>query len=126
MTLSIPETGSLNEDGDELTVTVDVQVYSPESLVLTELIVAALVKVIAVSLVATEVVVVNCVPDGPFHTVLTVTGISTASLNLMVQVRVREEPVTTVPSGEAVTVTAVGGGTKLDNTISHETTNYYK
>ena len=35
----------------------------------------------------------------------------------MVQVRVREEPVTIVPSGEAVTVTAVGGGTELDNTM---------
>ena len=57
----------------------------------------------------------NCVPDGPFHTVLTVTGISTASLNSMVQVRVREEPVTTVPSGEAVRVTAEGGGTELDD-----------
>ena len=67
----------------------------------------------------------NCVPDGPLHTVFTVTGMSTASLNSVVQVRVRKEPVTIVPSGEAVTVTAVGGGTELDNTMNHETRNYY-
>ena len=54
----------------------------------------------------------NCVTDGPLHTVFTVTAMSTASLNSMEQVRVRGEPVKMVPSGEVVTVTAVGGGTK--------------
>ena len=87
------------------------QVYSPASLISTELIVAVLVYIVAVILVATELVLVNWVPGGPLHAVFTITIMFTASLNSTVHVRVMEEPVKVVPLGEAVTVTAVGGGT---------------
>ena len=112
ITTYVPETSSLSARNGDIELIAAVQVYSPESLVSTELIVAVLMEVVAVILVATEVEVVNSVPGGPLHTVFTVTAMYTASLNSMEQVRVREEPVKIVPSGEAVTVTAVGGGTK--------------
>ena len=107
-----PNTLSLSLKNGDVELTVAVQMYSPESLVPTELSVAVLVYVVAVILVATEVVVVNCVPEGPLHTVFTVTAMSTASLNSTEQVRFSGCPSTIKgSSGEAVTVTAVGGGT---------------
>ena len=54
----------------------------------------------------------NCVPDGPLHTVFTVIAMFTAGLKRIVQVRVREEPVKMLPTVEAVIVTVFGGGTK--------------
>ena len=47
---------------------------------------------------------------GPVHSVLTVTGISTAGLNSTAQVRVTLVPAIT--SSGAVTVTALGAGTE--------------
>ena len=55
-------------------------------------------------------VVIN--PAGPVHTVVTVTGISTAGLNSTVQVIVTADPTgRTGLSGALVTVTDVGDGT---------------
>ena len=48
---------------------------------------------------------------GPVHTVFTVTGISTAELNLTVQVRLGEDPANT-GTMEGVTVTVIGAGTR--------------
>ena len=53
---------------------------------------------------------INITSAGPVHSVLTVTGTSTAGLNSTVQVRVTLAPAIT-PSG-AVIVTAVGAGTE--------------
>ena len=53
---------------------------------------------------------INRTSAGPVHSVLTVTGTSTAGLNSTAQVRVTLAPAIT-PSG-AVTVTAVGAGTE--------------
>lgn len=53
----------------------------------------------------------NCVTDGPLHTVFTVTSVSTTSLSVIVQVKVREELMNVASSGEGVMITAIGGGT---------------
>ena len=50
------------------------------------------------------------ITSGPVHSVFTVTGISTAGLNFIAQVRVTLDPAITL-SG-AVTVTAIGAGTE--------------
>ena len=56
-------------------------------------------------------------PFGPVHTVLTVTGTSTAGLNSTVQVRVTSDPTGWIGLiGSLVTVTEVGAGTVLINT----------
>ena len=51
-------------------------------------------------------------PSGPVHTVLTVTGTSTAGLNSTVQVRVISDPTGRMGlTGSLVTITEVGSGT---------------
>ena len=52
----------------------------------------------------------NITSAGPVHSVLTVTGTSTAGLNSTAQVRVTLAPAIT--PGGAVTVTSVGAGTE--------------
>ena len=54
----------------------------------------------------------NIVRSGPLHSVVTVTGISTAGFNSIVQVRLEDlDPAIIIPAG-GVTVTAVGAGTE--------------
>ena len=63
-----------------------------------------------VRLSITELVGVTVVPTGAVHSVVTVTGTSTAGLNSTVQVRLGEDPaiVVLIRGG---TITAVGAGT---------------
>ena len=57
-------------------------------------------------------------PAGPVHTVFTVTGISTAGLNLTVQVRVILDPIGQIGLGMLlITVTEDGAGTILCNKL---------
>ena len=60
-------------------------------------------------------VVIN--PAGPVHTVVTVTGTSTAGLNSTVQVKIGEDPdiIIMEPIG-GVTVTVMGAGTEAQET----------
>ena len=58
---------------------------------------------------ATELAGIN-MTSGPLHSVVTVTGTSTAVLNSTVQVRLKGDPAIT-PVG-AVTVTTLGAGTE--------------
>ena len=69
-----------------------------------------------VRLSISELVEVTVVKSGPFHTVFTVTGTSTAGLNSTVQVRLGEEPAIIVPTGVA-TFTVNGSVTKKHDCI---------
>ena len=61
-------------------------------------------------------VVVFINPAGPVHTVVTVTGTSTAGLNITMQVRVTSEGAGQIGlAGLLVMLTEVGGGTAEDN-----------
>jgi hypothetical protein len=59
----------------------------------------------------TGLVGVTVVISGELHSVLTITGTSTAGPNSTVQVRLGEDPAIIVPTG-GVTVTVVGAGTE--------------
>ena len=64
--------------------------------------------------VCAVVVVIN--PAGPVHTVVTVTGTSTAGLNITVQVRVTSEGAGQIGlAGLLVMLTEVGAGTAENN-----------
>ena len=64
-----------------------------------------------VRLSISKLVGVTVVKAGPVHTVVTVTGTSTAGLKSTVQVRLGEEPAIIIPTG-AVTFTVNGSVTE--------------
>ena len=67
----------------------------------------------------------NIVLSGPLHSVVTLTGTSTAGFNSTVQVRLEDlDPAIIIPAG-GVTVTAVGAGTEGIITILWICIQYY-
>ena len=77
-----------------------------------------LAKVVVLPITGCAVLVVILNPAGPVHTVVTVTGMSTAGFNSTVQVRVTADPTGRIGlTGELVTVTDERGGTNEKEAI---------
>ena len=87
---------------------VAVQLYTPELFLPNDLTVIVLVNILLLPVACLDIL--N--PAGPDHTVITVTGTSTSTLNSTLQVRVTSDPIGRMGLTELLaTVTDVGAGT---------------